>query len=79
MSPPFDISPFPEYCFSMWYLMFGRHTFRKKFDKTYIDFGASNNERDENILFRRLTRRVSFLNVLLLNILSFISFIFFRN
>lgn len=36
MSPPFDIAPFPEYCFSMWYLMFGRHTFRKKFDKTYI-------------------------------------------
>ena len=31
MSPPLDIAPYPEYCFSLWYLMFGRHTFRLKF------------------------------------------------
>ena len=31
MSPPLDIAPYPEYCFSLWYLMFGRHTFRVKF------------------------------------------------
>jgi len=43
MSPPFDISPFPEYCFSMWYLMFGRHTFSLH---AYISIPSTRSERE---------------------------------
>lgn len=42
-SPPIDLSAFPEYCFSMWYLMFGRHTFSLH---VYISIPSTRTDRE---------------------------------
>jgi len=44
---PFDLSAFPEYCFGMWYLMYGRHTFSLN---VYIHMPEMRNGKD--IIFK---------------------------
>ena len=47
MSPEIDLSKFEEYCFSLWYLMYGRHSF-----SLYVYVNVPTQRSDRELVFK---------------------------